>query len=203
MKDTSGAQVLGRTSLKRLGIVMVPTLAAAGVLSVLMAQGAIAVGIDISGQTAQMTVGELSGTGFAQYGGSVNTAKGTVPTAVSAFATAKITGGLCQSVTTPTPLGNITLTLKADGADAQNMIINMQSLQASEADFKSIDIGVDASQIQGSAPGAQGGAGLFGQQATNADLKNIKQVSNATSAGSFDLHGMSLSLSTNGAGCFG
>jgi hypothetical protein len=203
MKDTSGAQVLGRTSLKRLGIVMVPTLAAAGVLTVLMAQGAIAVGIDISGQTAQLTVGELDGKGFAQYGGSVTTAKGSVPTAVSAFSSAHITGGLCQSVSTPTPFGNIVLTLKASGADATNMIINMQSLQASEADFNSIQIGVDASQIQGSATGAQGGAGLFGQQANEAILHNVKQVSNATSAGTFDLHGMSLGLSVNGADCFG
>lgn len=201
MKDTSGAQVLGRTSLKRLGIVMVPTVVAAGALTVLMANGAIAVGLDISGQTAQMTVGKLVGHGFAQYGGSVTTANGTVPTAVSAFADATITNGLCQSVTTKTPLGNITMTLKASGATASNLIINLQTLQADEADFGTIDIGVDASQITGSATGAQGGAGLFGQQADSATLTGVKQVSNSTSAGSFDLKGMSLSLSTSGHGC--
>ena len=48
MKDTSGAQVLGRTSLKRLGIVMVPTVVAAGALTVLMANGAVAVSLAIS-----------------------------------------------------------------------------------------------------------------------------------------------------------
>jgi len=201
MKDTSGAPVLGRTSLKRLGIVMVPTVVAAGALTVLMANGAIAVGLDISGQTAQMKVGKLVGTGFAQYGGQVTTAKGAVPTAVSAFATATITGGLCQSVTTPTPFGNITMTLTATKASAGNLIINLQSLQADEADFGNIDIGVDASQINGSATGAQGQAGLFGQQADTATLTNIRQVSNSTSAGSFDLTGMSLSLSSGG-GCF-
>ena len=117
MKDTSGAQVLGRTSLKRLGIVMVPTVIAAGALTVLMANGAIAVSFAISGQTAQMTVGELQGKGFAQYGGIDKEANGTeVQVAVSAFKSATISNGLCQSVATDLgPLGTYTLTLTASG----------------------------------------------------------------------------------------
>jgi Family of unknown function (DUF6230) len=202
MKDTSGAQVLGRTSLKRLGIVMVPTVVAAGALTVLMASGAIAVGFDISGQTAQMTIGQLNGTGFAQYGDTDSTTSGATAVAVSAFKTAKITKGLCQSVSTNLgPLGTYTLTLSANSADATDLIVDLQSLQASEADFTKINIGVDASQIQGSAAGAEGHAGLFGQEANGAILTNIKQVANATSAGQFDLHGMGLSLSKSSTGC--
>ena len=204
MKDTSGAQVLGRTSLKRLGIVMVPTVLAAGALTVLMANGAIAVSFAISGQTAQMKIGQLQGTGFAQYGGVDAGTSGQTAVAVSAFKTATISNGLCQSVETNLgPLGTYTLTLTASGADATDLIIDMQSLKASEADFNKIDIGVDASQIQGSAAGAKGTAGLFGQQADGATLTNIQQVSNATTAGSFDLHNMSLSISQSTTGCFG
>jgi hypothetical protein len=204
MKDTSGAQVLGRTSLKRLGIVMVPTVLAAGALTVLMANGAIAVSFAISGQTAQMKIGQLQGTGFAQYGGVDAGTSGETAVAVSAFKTATISNGLCQSVETNLgPLGTYTLTLTASGADATDLIIDMQSLKASEADFNKIDIGVDASQIQGSASGAKGTAGLFGQQADGATLTNIQQVSNATTAGSFDLHNMSLSISKSTTGCFG
>jgi hypothetical protein len=210
MKDTSGAQVLGRTSLKRLGIVMVPTVIAAGALTVLMANGAIAVSFAISGQTAQMKIGQLQGTGFAQYGGVDAGASGS-PTAVavSSFKNATISNGLCQSVTTDLSkftgglLGNYTLTLKADGATASDLIIDMQSLQASEADFTKINIGVDASTITGSATGAKGTAGLFGQEADGATLTNIKQVSNATTAGTFDLKNMSLSISSGATGCFG
>jgi uncharacterized protein DUF6230 len=203
MKDTSGAPVLGRTSLKRLGIVMVPTVLAAGALTLLMANGAIAVSFDISGQTAQMTVGQLSGTGFAQYGGVDNEVNGTaVPVAVSAFKTAQISNGLCQSVATDLgPLGTYTLTLTATGASASDLIIDLQSLKASEADFKTMDIGVDASQPNGSAAGAEGTAGLFGQTASTAVLTNIQQVSNATSAGTFDLQGMSLSIAKGSTGC--
>src|ERR1700761_3128734 len=124
MKDTSGAQVLGRTSLKRLGIVMVPTVVAAGALTVLMANGAIAVSFAISGQTAQLKVGQLQGNGFAQYGGIDKEANGTeVPVAVSAFKTATITNGLCQSVATDLgPLGTYTLTLSASGATASDLV---------------------------------------------------------------------------------
>jgi Family of unknown function (DUF6230) len=210
MKDTSGAPVLGRTSLKRLGLVMVPTVIAAGALTVLMANGAIAVSFAISGQTAQMKIGELDGTGFAQYGGIDQGASGS-PTAVavSAFSSANITGGLCQSVTTDMSkltgglLGAYTLTLSASGATASNLIIDMQSLDASEADFSNINIGQDASTISGSATGAKGLEGTFGQSATGAILKNIKQVSNATTAGSFDLQNMSLSIASGDAGCNG
>ena len=210
MKDTSGAPVLGRTSLKRLGLVMVPTVIAAGALTVLMANGAIAVSFAISGQTAQMKIGQLSGDGFAQYGGVDGGASGTdTAVAVSAFKDATISNGLCQSVTTDLSkvtgglLHDYTLTLSASGATASSLIIDMQSLDASEADFTNINIGQDASTINGSATGAKGLEGTFGQQADKAVLTNIKQVSNATTAGSFDLQGMSLSIASGDNGCNG
>ena len=204
MKDTSGAQVLGRTSLKRLGIVMVPTVIAAGALTVLMANGAIAVSFAISGQTAQLKVGQLSGTGFAQYGSVDQQADGTnVPVAVSAFKTATISNGLCQSVATNLgPLGTYTLTLTATGAKASDLIIDMQSLKADTADFNNINIGQDASTINNSAAGAVGKAGSFGQAADSAKLINVEQVANATSAGTFDLQGMGLSIAKSSTGCF-
>jgi len=191
MKDTSGAQVLGRTSLKRLGIVMVPTVIAAGALTVLMANGAIAVSFAISGQTAQ-------------YGGVDKEADGTaVPVAVSAFKSATISNGLCQSVATNLgPLGTYTLTLTATGAKATDLIIDMQSLKADEADFNNINIGQDASTINNSAQGAVGQAGSFGQAADSATLTNVEQVANATSAGTFDLQGMGLSIAKSSTGCF-
>lgn len=201
MKDTSGTQVLGRTSLKRLGIVLVPTVAVAGVLGVMMANGAIAMSLAISGQTAQMTVGELNGSGFAQYGGVDQEANGTpVAVAVSSFDSATISNGLCQSVTTDLSkltgglLGDYTLTLTAKGATASHLVIDLQTLDAGEADFTGMNIGTDAGQSGGQ-------AGLFAQTATNADLTNIQQVSNATTAGSFDLQGMALSIAPGSKGC--
>lgn len=207
MKDTSGAQVLGRTSWKRLGLVMVPTVIAAGALSVMMANGAIAASFAVSGQQFKLTASSLTGSGFVQYGTIDHHADGSqFPAAVSAFASADITN-LCQSVVTSIPvIGDVTLTIKAGGGakpvHADNLTIDMSQLNAGEADFTNIDIGKDASTLTGSATGAVGTPGLFGQQAEKATLTGVQQVAYSTNAGSFQLHDMSLSMSMGNNPCF-
>ncbi len=207
MKDTSGAQVLGRTSWKRLGLVMVPTVIAAGALSVAMANGAIAASFAVSGQQFKLTAGSLTGTGFVQYGTVDKHADGSAfPAAVSAFKSADITD-LCQSVVTPIPgIGDVTLTIKAGGGSspvhADDLIIDMSQLNAGSATFTNINIGQDASTLGGSASGAVGQPGLFGQQAEKAVLTGVQQVAYSTNAGSFQLHDMSLGLSMGDHSCF-
>ena len=207
MKDTSGAQVLGRTSWKRLGLVMVPTVIAAGALAVAMTNGAIAASFAVSGQQFKLTAGTLTGTGFVQYGSIDKHVDGSpVPVAVSAFKSADITN-LCQSVVTPLPvIGDVTLTIKAGGGStpvhADNLIIDMSQLNAGTATFTNINIGQDASTLGGSAAGAVGQAGLFGQQADSATLTGVQQVAYSTNAGSFQLHDMSLGISMGNNPCF-
>jgi hypothetical protein len=202
MKDTSGASVLGRTSAKRLGLVLVPSLAAVGILGGMMANGALAASFGVSGQTFHLTATSLTGQDFAQFG-SVDKiyANGKyIPVAVSGFKTAQI-NGLCQSVETDLSaygLGTVWLELKAKTASATNLIIDMQQLNASQAVFTNINIGQDASQLELGDPGEQGSAGLFGQQADQATLTGVDQVANATNAGTFTLNGMSLSIVTGG-----
>ncbi|HEV2638413.1 MAG TPA: DUF6230 family protein [Actinocrinis sp.] len=196
MKDTSGTKVLGRTSAKRLGLVLVPALVGAGALSVMMADGALAASFGVSGQTFHLTATSLTGTDFAQFG-STDTiyANGKViPVAISAFKTATI-NGLCQSVQTPVPaVGTVWLSIKASSATAVNLVIDMQQLNAGSADFTNINIGQDASTLSA----AQGAPGLFGQQADVAKLTNVDQVANSTNAGDFTLNGMSLALQVGG-----
>lgn len=207
MKDSSGAQVLGRTSWKRLGIVMVPTVVAAGVLTVMISQGAIAASFAVSGQQFELTAGSLTGTGFANYGTVDKEVNGTVvPVAVSAFSSAQITD-LCQSVVTPLPvIGDVTLTIKAGASgtpvSADNLVIDMTQLNAGTATFTNINIGQDASTLTGSATGAVGQAGLFGQEASQATLQNVQQVAVATNAGSFTLSNMSMDVTTGDNPCF-
>jgi Family of unknown function (DUF6230) len=200
MKDTSGTNVLGRTSAKRLGLVLVPALAGAGVLGVMMANGALAASFGVSGQQFQLTATSITGQNFAQFGSvdkiSVNGKY--IPVAVSAFKTATI-NGLCQSVETDLSsygLGNVWVVLKASSAKASNLVIDMQQLNAGTADFTDINIGQDASTLDPGIAGAQGTPGLFGQQAASAVLTNVSQVANATNAGDFTLSGMALSVST-------
>ncbi|HEY3872326.1 MAG TPA: DUF6230 family protein [Actinocrinis sp.] len=207
MKDSSGAQVLGRTSWKRLGIVMVPTVVAAGVLTVMISQGAVAASFAVSGQQFKLTAGTLTGTGFANYGTVDKEVDGTeVPVAVSAFSSAQITD-LCQSVVTPLPvIGDVTLTIKAGASgtpvSATNLVIDMTQLNAGTATFTNINIGQDASTLTGTASGAVGTPGLFGQQASEAVLDNVQQVAVATNAGSFTLSNMSMGVSTGDKPCF-
>lgn len=207
MKDSSGAQVLGRTSWKRLGIVMVPTVVAAGVLTVMISQGAVAASFAVSGQQFELTAGSLTGTGFANYGTVDKEVNGTeVPVAVSAFSSAQITD-LCQSVVTPLPvIGDVTLTIKAGASgtpvSATNLVIDMTQLNAGTATFTNINIGQDASTLSGTATGAVGQPGLFGQEATGATLQNVQQVAVATNAGSFTLSNMSMGVTTGDKPCF-
>jgi hypothetical protein len=211
VKDNSGAQVLGRTSWKRLGIVMVPTVVAAGALTVAMANGAIAASFAVSGQQFKLTADTIHGYGFANYGTVLNADQpnakaGAIPAAISAFKSADITN-LCQSVVTAIPLiGNVTLTIKAGAGatpvHATDLIIAMQQLNASTAIFKNINIGEDASTLQGTAAGAVGTPGLFGQQAEEATITKVQQVANSTNAGSFELHDMSMGISIGNNPCF-
>jgi len=199
MKDTSGTKVLGRTSAKRLGLVLVPSLAAFGILGAMMANGAVASSFAVSGQTFHLTADSLTGNGFAQYG-SVDTYVNGKPVAVaiSGFKSAQI-NNLCQSVETDLSsygLGTVWLSIKATSASATDLIIDMQQLKAGSAVFDNMNIGQDASTLSGSATGADGTAGLFGQQASSATLTDVDQVANSTNAGTFTLNGMTLSLST-------
>lgn len=200
MKDTSGTKVLGRTSAKRLGLVLVPALAGAGVLGVMMANGALASSFGVSGQQFHLTASSIDGQNFAQFGSvdKIYVNGQAIPVAVSAFKTATI-NGLCQSVETDLSkygLGNVWVVLKASSAKASNLVIDMQQLNAGTADFTNINIGQDASTLDPGVAGAQGTAGLFGQQADSATLTGVSQVANATNAGEFTLSGMSLNVVT-------
>jgi hypothetical protein len=207
VKDNSGAQVLGRTSWKRLGIVMVPTVVAAGALTVAMANGAIAASFAVSGQQFKLTAGTMTGTGFVNYGALDKHADGSlVPVAISAFKSADLTT-LCQSVVTTLPvIGDVTLTIKAGGGKspvhATDIILDMSQLNADDATFTNINIGQDASTVGGSAVGAKGTAGLFAQQAESASLTGVQQIAYSANAGSFQLHDMSMSVSLGNSPCF-
>jgi hypothetical protein len=213
------SKTYGKTSWKRFALVMVPSVAATAAIGVGLASSALAASFSVSGQDFKVTVADLDGTNFAQYGGIDTGADGTKhPVAVSAFDTATLTN-LCQSVSTNLgPLGTWTLKLKAGGdgtpATASNMLIGLENLQA-DATFDNpnvandgkagINIGQDASTVPGFSKGAAGG---FGQAAPHAHLTNVKQTAWSTSAGTFKLPGLHLTVAQNtgkaddGAECY-
>ncbi|MEV0174842.1 DUF6230 family protein [Streptomyces sp. NPDC050803] len=210
------SQVRGGTRWKRFAVVMVPSVAATAAIGVALAQGALAASFSVSGQSFKVTTKQLDGTGFVQYGaldeGYTLTGKKTVhPVAVSGFKSATI-NSLCQSVVTPDIplLGSVSLILRAGEdpnkpVEAENLYIDVAELEA-DATFKGIDIGV-AAKDAAKGPGMKGGkeqANPFGfaQQADSVVLKDVKQTAWATTAGTFKLSGLKMSLSTGVKECY-
>ncbi|WP_327680065.1 DUF6230 family protein [Streptomyces sp. NBC_00467] len=217
----------GGTRWKRFALVMVPSVAATAAIGVGLAQGALAASFAVSGQEFKVTAGYLDGRGFAQYGGvdmGYKDLKGDEktahPVAISTFQNASITK-MCQSVVTDVPLvGKITLKLKAGDkgtpVQAKNLYLDVSSLDAN-AKFTNIDIGVAAKDTDNPA-GGPGPAGKgpavkdqsilpngFAQQAERAELTDVKQKAWATTAGTFELSGLSMRLlkgSGDGIECY-
>ncbi|MBV2353306.1 cholesterol esterase [Streptomyces sp. J2-1] len=215
------SQVRGGTRWKRFAVVMVPSVAATAAIGVALAQGALAASFSVSGQSFKVSADSLEGQGFAQYGaidqGYTLDGKKTIhPVAVSSFDHAEITN-LCQSVVTPdVPVfGKVSLILRAGGknahkVEADQIYIDVADLKA-DATFKGIDIGVAAGDTAkskgGKGPGMKGGGEQanpygFAQQADSATLTGVKQTAWATTAGTFQLSGLHMSLSTTGKECY-
>jgi len=208
------SQVRGGTRWKRFAVVMVPSVAATAAIGVALAQGALAASFSVSGQQFKVSADQLEGDGFSQYGaidsGYTLDGKKTVhPVAVSAFKSATIKG-LCQSVVTPNipVLGSVSLILHAGGGEkpveADNLYIDLDDLSA-DATFTNIDIGVaagSASKGPGIKSGDTANPNGFAQQAEHASLTGVKQTAWATTAGTFKLSGLKMSVSTGTHECY-
>ncbi|WP_329532348.1 DUF6230 family protein [Streptomyces sp. NBC_01450] len=207
------SQVRGGTRWKRFAVVMVPSVAATAAIGVALAQGALAASFSVSGQSFKVTADKLVGTGFSQYGAidsgyTLDGKKTAHPVAVSAFSSAEITN-MCQSVVTPNIplLGSVSLTLKAGGegtpVQADNLYIDVEDLSA-DAVFEGIRIGVAGKDLKGA--GIKSGDAAnpfgFGQDADKATLTGVKQTAWATTAGTFKLSGLKMSLSTGVKECY-
>jgi Family of unknown function (DUF6230) len=208
------SQTYGKTRWKRFAVVMVPTLAATAAVGVSVAQGALAASFSVSGSQFKVSADSLTGQGFTQYG-TVDAQEGGkyIPVAVSGFKSATI-NNLCQSVSVPLgPLGTYVLKITA-GTDPKNpvtasgLFIDMTDLQAKTATFHGINIGVAEGAVsEGDVNPADKttqfyNPGGFAQEATSADLTGVQQTAWATSAGTFALNGLHLSVNNTNSECF-
>jgi hypothetical protein len=193
----------GRTRWRRFAAFTVPAVALAGFIVFGMASGAIAASFAVSGQQFKVAADRLEGDGFVQYGGVVKQKDGTThPVAVSGIASAELTN-LCQSVKVPGM--PIVLTINAGGngkpATADNLMLDVTRLEG-DATFTRIEIGRDASTLdKGKSTGAEGS---FGQQADHVTITDLRQVAWSTTAGTFTLNGLRMSVDVGAAAkeCF-
>jgi hypothetical protein len=208
VKDAQGNLVLGRTRWWRFAAVLGPAVAAAGLLVTGIANGALPASFAVSGSSFVVTADSLDGTGVVQYGGLVsgvdtaNPLTNTHPVAVSGISDATLVN-LCQSVLIPHSTIGLVIRAGQPGVTpvhATNLIIGMDSLTG-DAKFTNILIGQDASTLTAGGPDAHGMPGGFGQQADHVTITGLHQVAWSTSAGTFELHGLDMHVTTNGETC--
>ncbi|MFC4019978.1 DUF6230 family protein [Micromonospora sp. GCM10011542] len=195
----------GRTRWRRSAALLVPMAVVAGAIVLGMANGAVAASFAVSGQTFKVSASELQGTGFVQYGGVAREVDGTEhPVAVTGIREARLYD-LCQSAKTPGMPVVLTITAGGGGrpATASDLLIDVESLEG-DVTFKNVNIGQDASTLEGGPDGARGARKGFGQQADAVTIKNLRQVARSTQAGTFNLTGLRLKVNVGAAAkeCF-
>ncbi|GAB3746636.1 DUF6230 family protein [Nocardiopsis nanhaiensis] len=198
------------TSWKRLALFSIPAGAAIGGILVAMASGALAASFSISGQQFKISADEMTGEGFAQFGWINATVRDEpVPVATAGINEAEIVS-LCQSVlTTEFPLvGPVSLMLTAGDAgtpvQASDLVIDMEQMDGN-AEFTNMEIGRDASTLDKGPDGFGEGRGhtdLFGMQSDTIYVEDLEQTARAASAGTFNLHNLSLGVALGEDECF-
>lgn len=187
----------GRTRWRRFGLILLPSVAAAGLLVLLTAQSVLAVSFSISGTPFTVTARELKGQGFEQFGILDHSILNNLPRntneivlTANAIRTATLSH-LCQSLS----LGGLTLRITAgDGrtpVSATDLVVDADKFSGAKASFTHISIGEDASALN-EVPGVRGPAGDFGEQAATITIIGLRQHAYATTAGTFTLPGFSL-----------
>ncbi|MEU7901453.1 DUF6230 family protein [Actinoplanes sp. NPDC049118] len=201
MKDAQGDPADGRTNWRRFAVAVAVPTAVAGALVFGMANGAFAATFAVSGQSFKISADRLEGTGFAQYGGTVETADGrSIPVAISGIASARLYN-LCQSVKVPNLPVSLTIRAGRDSdspAKATNLLIGVSELSG-DAEFTDINIGQDASTLGLGGKDAHGKRGDFGQEAKQVTITGLTQSALSTTAGTFTLTGLNMKINLPGS----
>jgi len=203
----------GKTRWKYFVPILLSGLAATSLLAVGMAQQVMAASFLISNQKSKLSSDFLIAHGVAQYGLVDVTWDGAhIPVAVASFRHA-VFRNLCQSLVLPLgPLGRYTLKITAGRgaypATAENISTDALSSKTDRTTYHGFDGGIAAGAITkgmvnpGDAHSPYFDPGSSAQQADTLIQKNVRTIAVATSAETFDLPGMALTLKRNGPECF-
>lgn len=196
-----------QTRWRRFTLASVPAAVVAAGMMVGIANGAVPVALNVSGDTFKVSASQLEGTGFEQYSSVVVDSQGNYhPVAASEIEHAELTD-LCQSVTVPdNPLG-ITASLMitagdaGEPAEASNLTIGLDELRG-DATFENITIGTDGSLLGNDQSGHELIQGSVGQHADSISIDGLQQTAYSTHAGTFTLNNLRLRIDLSGDECF-
>lgn len=192
--------VVGKTRWGRFGLSFGVTGAVVAVGLVLMATGAIALPVTISGTQFTVKADSLvshpasSGPSFRQYATvDSDPGKNLTAVAVTELPAGGVLSGLDQTVCGPTglpgPFANIKVILGATKADATGgLIVDATTLDGTQAIFNNIQIGVPVTS-------SRTGATTFGQTADGVTINGLNQKAVYTQAGTFTLSNLHLAAS--------
>jgi F0F1-type ATP synthase membrane subunit c/vacuolar-type H+-ATPase subunit K len=192
-------EATGRTRKIRAGLIFGAGLVGVGVLFVGMAQGSLAASFAISGTQFKSSADKLVGTGFEQFGTVDNGPGGSKnPVMATGVSTASATN-FCQSTSVSLPIvGTVNLKLAAPQMSAKDMVLDVTSIDG-DLTLTQVQIGKDASTLDGPAKGA---AGAFGLQAATQTVNGFKTQAWSATAASLTLQGLKLNFGKSVTECF-
>jgi hypothetical protein len=198
VNQTSASAVFGRTRWRRFFVAFVPAFGLVVLVMVLLATGALAMPITVSGTKFVVTASSLTTTpganAFVQIANvDPNPGGGATAVATTILANGGTLNNLSQTVCGPTlipvpALANLKVALTANPAVAANGLVVDATDLTGDAVFTNIQIGVPYVN-------PRTGATTFAQTADNVTINNLNQTAVYTQAGTFTLTGLHLSAS--------
>ncbi|GGL91467.1 hypothetical protein GCM10010129_38990 [Streptomyces fumigatiscleroticus] len=181
-----GTAQRGRTSWRRFAVAVTCALAlAAGTVATTTA-ASIPVSFAVAGSPFSVTARRLEADHAVQFASFREDASGRHrPVAVVGIRQADIRN-LCQSAVAHTPLGTVTLQIRAGHARpvrASGLALDLARLEG-DMTFRSVEMGRDAATLEG---GLTGPAGSYGQQAQTLTIENMRLRAWSLTAGVFAL----------------
>ncbi|WP_086823793.1 DUF6230 family protein [Allokutzneria sp. NRRL B-24872] len=200
MTEDAPARRAGGTRWSRFAVIVTVSLALAGGLVYATASAALPTSFALSGTNFKFSAKRVEGKGFAQFVGLGAAARS--PMAVTGMASALVSG-LCFSALVPTPLGAVTIRAEAGGdkpVEARDLVLNLSEMRA-EATATNLTLGVDAARLDG-ATGITGRAGDYAHQAEKIVISDLKANASTTTAGTFRMTGLSITVKAGRQECF-
>lgn len=201
MNQSLPSGVYGRTRWRRFFLAFGPAFGIVVVAMVLLATGALALPVTVSGTKFTVAATSLTTTpgpdAFVQIGNVDPGANGSVnAVATTILANGGTLSNLTQTVCGPTglpgPLAFLKIVLTANPAVAAGGLVVDATDLTGDATFTNIQIGVPFVN-------PRTGAATFAQTADNVSINNLNQTAVYTQAGTFTLTGLHLTASLTGA----
>ncbi|RNL82534.1 DUF6230 family protein [Halostreptopolyspora alba] len=198
----------GHTSWKRFGAFAGIGAVAVGGMLYALANGAIAAQFVVSDLDFKVSADRLVGTGFEQYGGiNVDRNNEPLPMATAAISEAEL-HSMCQSVliddelpTLPAVTMNLTAGTGENPVEAETLLVDMHQM-AGDAEFDNMDIGVNSTDMDKGPDAGTPISGMFGMQSDTIVVDDLQQEARATTAGSFVLNDLNLTLAFGEDECY-